>query len=110
MTIMFGDTVYILKSLSYRSTWGMAGSGPCGRGACSSKQRVVGAPSLQTVTELLQVGHSVEVDEGCSHHQHVEDLMRLKLRKRDSKQGRNQTQRAGKSWRHTGMVPLEPAA
>lgn len=46
------------------------------------EERVVCTASSQSVAELLQVGDAVKVNKRCSHHQHVEYLMRLKLKEK----------------------------
>lgn len=44
-----------------------------------SEKGVVGAATFEAVAEFLKVVDPIEVDEGCCHHQDVENLMRLKL-------------------------------
>ena len=48
-------------------------------GSSLSEQGVVRAASLQAVAGLLEVGDSVEVDEGCGHDQDMEDLVGMEL-------------------------------
>ena len=44
-----------------------------------SEQRVICASSLEAVTELLQVGNPVEMDERRCHDQDMKNLMRVEL-------------------------------
>ena len=46
-----------------------------------SEQSIICAASLEAVTELLQVGNPVEMDERCRHNQNMENLMGMELRK-----------------------------
>ncbi len=46
-----------------------------------SEESVISAASLKAIAELLQVGHAIEMNEGCGHHQHMEYLVWVKLRR-----------------------------
>lgn len=47
-----------------------------------SEQRVICASSLEAVSELLQVGNAIEMDERCCHDQNMKNLMRMELTER----------------------------
>lgn len=55
-----------------------------GGGSEISEESIISAASFKPVAELLQVGNSVEMDEGCCHHKHVEYLVGMKLGKRET--------------------------
>jgi len=40
-----------------------------------SEESVISAASLKAIAELLKVGHPIEMNEGCCHHQHMEYLV-----------------------------------
>ncbi len=45
------------------------------------QQSIISAASFQAVAELLQVWDPIKMDKRCRDNQHMEYLMRLKLRK-----------------------------
>ncbi len=52
------------------------------QGICFSlQQSIISAASFQAVAELLQVWDPIKMDKRCCDNQHMEYLMRLKLRK-----------------------------
>lgn len=72
----------IHKVVQGRRKKGWADGGWRGLGGTRSEQRIVGAAPLQPIAELLKVRYAIEVDEGSSHHQDVEDLVGLELEMR----------------------------
>lgn len=55
---------------------------PRGTWSGLSEEGIICAASLQAISELLEVGDSIKVNEGGRHHQHMKNLMGMELERK----------------------------